>query len=89
MLPAGMTLDEAAAGPVIAALNVSKNRNLSFVELKQAMTVDGLSLGQAARQLPSTTPATRRQRLAARPRQPTTRTTAQTQAPSTGGQPQC
>ena len=56
MLPAGMTIEDASAGfrnqgQFIAALNASKNRNIDFVQLKQAMTVDGLSLGEAARQL--------------------------------------
>jgi hypothetical protein len=66
MLPAGMTLDEATAGfrnqgQFIAALNASKNRGVSFVDLQKAMTVDGMSLGQAAKQLknaPPTTPTT-------------------------------
>lgn len=54
----GMTLEEASAGfrnqgQFLAALNVAKNRNLSFAELQQAMTVDGLSLGQAAKTVPS------------------------------------
>ena len=56
MLPPGMTIDEASAGfrnqgQFIAALNASKNQHIDFVQLKQAMTVDGLSLGQAAKQL--------------------------------------
>ena len=56
MLPAGMTLEEASAGfrnqgQFIAALNASKNQQIDFVQLKEAMTVDGLSLGQAAKQL--------------------------------------
>lgn len=66
MLPAGITIEEASAGfrnqgQFIAALNASKNRQIDFVQLKEAMTVDGLSLGQAAKQLrpepaPSSTP---------------------------------
>lgn len=56
MLPAGMTIEEASAGfrnhgQFIAALNVSRNQNVDFVQLKDAMTVDGLSLGQAAKQI--------------------------------------
>ena len=68
MLPAGMTLDQAAAGfrnqgQFIAALNASKNQGVAFADLQKAMTVDGLSLGQAVRQLrpeppPTTTPST-------------------------------
>lgn len=69
MLPDGMTLEQASAGfrnqgQFLAALNVSKNRGISFVDLQQAMTVEGLSLGQAARQIqmapvtPAPAPAT-------------------------------
>lgn len=62
MLPTGMTLEQASAGfrnqgQFMAALNASKNRGLPFADLQKAMTVDGLSLGQAARQL-QPTPAT-------------------------------
>ena len=67
MLPTGMTLDQAAAGfrnqgQFIAALNASKNQGIAFGDLQKAMTVDGLSLGQAVRQLrpqppPPTTPS--------------------------------
>ena len=51
-----MTIEEASAGfrnqgQFIAALNVSKNQNIDFVQLKDAMTIDGLSLGQAAKQI--------------------------------------
>ena len=76
MLPTGMTIEEASAGfrnqgQFIAALNVSKNQNIDFVQLKDAMTVDGLSLGQAAKQVrtapPHLTTAGRRRRPA-RPR---------------------
>jgi hypothetical protein len=54
LLPAGMTLEQASAGfrnqgQFIAALNASKNRGLPFAELQKAMTIDGLSLGQAAK----------------------------------------
>jgi hypothetical protein len=56
MLPPNMSLEEASAGfrnqgQFIAALNASKNRQVDFVQLKEAMTVDGLSLGQAAKQV--------------------------------------
>ena len=56
MLPAGMTLEQASTGfknqgQFLAALNVSRNRGLPFVDLQRAMTVDGLSLGQAAKQI--------------------------------------
>jgi len=58
----GLTLEEATAGfrnqgQFIAALNVSKNRGLDFVALQEAMTVDGLSLGQAAKKVLNTPPA--------------------------------
>jgi hypothetical protein len=54
MLPHGMTLEQASAGfrnqgQFIAALNASKNRGLVFADLQKAMTVDGMSLGQAAK----------------------------------------
>ena len=70
MLPTGMTIEEASTGfrnqgQFIAALNASRNQGLDFVQLKDAMTVDGLSLGQAAKQvrtapapLPADAPAT-------------------------------
>lgn len=56
LLPAGMTLDDASAGfrnrgQFIAALEVSKNRGIPFADLKNAMTQDGLSLGEAVRKL--------------------------------------
>ena len=56
MLPSGVTLDQATAGfrnqgQVIAALNASKNQGVPFADLQKAMTVVGLSLGQAVRQL--------------------------------------
>ena len=65
-----MTIEEASTGfrnqgQFIAALNASRNQGLDFVQLKDAMTVDGLSLGQAAKQvrtapapLPADAPAT-------------------------------
>jgi hypothetical protein len=57
-----MTIEEASAGfrnqgQFIAALNASKNRQIDFVQLKEAMTVDGLSLGQAAKQVRNAPPA--------------------------------
>jgi hypothetical protein len=60
-----MTIEDATAGfrnqgQFIAALNASRNRGLPFTDLQKAMTVDGLSLGQAARQVAAastTTPA--------------------------------
>jgi hypothetical protein len=57
----GLTLEEATAGfrnqgQFIAALNAAKNRNLDFVALQEAMTVEGLSLGQAAKKLTNTPP---------------------------------
>jgi len=64
MLPPGLTLDQAAAGfrnqgQFIAALNASKNQGIAFADLQKAMTVDGLSLGQAVRQLrPQPAPTT-------------------------------
>jgi hypothetical protein len=61
-----MTLEEATAGfrnrgQFMAALNASKNQGVDFTALQTAMTVDGLSLGQAVKQLrsaPATTPTT-------------------------------
>jgi hypothetical protein len=57
----GLTLEAATAGfrnqgQFIAALNAAKNRNLDFVALQEAMTVEGLSLGQAAKKLANTPP---------------------------------
>jgi hypothetical protein len=57
----GLTLEEATAGfrnqgQFIAALNAAKNRNLDFVALQEAMTVEGLSLGQAAKKVANTPP---------------------------------
>ena len=56
LLGKGMTLEQASAGfknqgQFIAALNASKNRGVDFADLQTAMTTDGLSLGQAVRQL--------------------------------------
>ena len=63
MLPAGMTLEEASAGfrnqgQFLAALNASKNQGVKFADLQTAMTTDGLSLGQAVKQLRNAPPAT-------------------------------
>jgi hypothetical protein len=57
----GLTLEEATKGfrnqgQFIAALNASKNHNLDFVALQEAMTVEGLSLGQAAKKVQNTPP---------------------------------
>ncbi len=62
MLPPNMSIEEASTGfrnqgQFIAALNASKNRGIDFVQLKEAMTVDGLSLGQAAKQVRNAPPA--------------------------------
>ena len=62
MLPDGMTLEQASAGfrnqgQFIAALNASKNRGLVFADLQKAMTVDGMSLGQAAKYVQTLPPA--------------------------------
>jgi hypothetical protein len=57
----GLTLEEATKGfrnqgQFIAALNASKNHSLDFVALQEAMTVEGLSLGQAAKKVQNTPP---------------------------------
>jgi hypothetical protein len=57
----GLTLEEATKGfrnqgQFIAALNASKNRGIDFVALQEAMTVEGLSLGQAAKKVANTPP---------------------------------
>jgi len=62
LLTTGMSIEEASAGfrnhgQFMAALNVSKNQNIDFVLLKEAMTIDGLSLGQAAKQIRTAPPA--------------------------------
>jgi hypothetical protein len=62
MLPKDMTLEQASAGfrnqgQFIAALNASKNRGLPFAELQKAMTMDGMSLGQAAKHVQTLPPA--------------------------------
>src|SRR5207249_3477503 len=61
MLPAGMTLNQASLGfrnqgQFIAALHVSQNLHIPFVDLKRAMTgPNAMSLGQAIHTLrPST-----------------------------------
>jgi len=64
LLPAGMTLDQAAAGfrnqgHFIAALHVSRNLNIPFSKLQLEMTgPDHLSLGQAIQKLRSGTTTT-------------------------------
>ena len=62
MLPVGMTLEQATTGfrnqgQFMAALNASKNQGVDFAQLQTAMTVDGLSLGQAVKQLRNAPPA--------------------------------
>jgi hypothetical protein len=61
MLPGTMSLEEASAGfrnqgQFIAALNAARNKGIDFVQLKDAMTLDGLSLGQAAKQVRNAPP---------------------------------
>lgn len=56
MLPAGMSLEQAASGfknqgQFIAAANVANNKGISFVDLKTSMVDGGLSLGQSIQQL--------------------------------------
>lgn len=56
VLPAGMTLEQAAAGfpnhgQAVAALNAARQHNVSFVRLKQLMVNERLSLGEALRRL--------------------------------------
>ena len=56
VLPAGMTLEQAAAGfpnhgQAVAALNAAREHNVSFVQLKHLMLNEGLSLGQALARL--------------------------------------
>jgi hypothetical protein len=56
VLPAGMTLEQAAAGfpshgQAVAALNAAREHNVPFVELKRLMLNDKLSLGEAVRRL--------------------------------------
>jgi hypothetical protein len=61
MLPSGMTLEQAAdgfrnQGQFTAALQQSRNHDISFVDLKAVMTGDNpLSLGQAMRKLGAAT----------------------------------
>jgi len=85
MLPAGMTLEQATAGfrnqgQFLAALNASRDNGIDFADVQKAMTVDGLSLGQATRQLRNAPPA---------PTTPTTPTTppASDTTPTTGTTP--
>jgi hypothetical protein len=64
MLPAGMALNDATTGfrnqgQFIAALEACAHHpNVSFVDLQKAMTVDGLSLGQAMKKLGAETSTT-------------------------------
>jgi hypothetical protein len=57
MLPPGMTAEQAAAGyknwgQFVAAVNVSKNLNIPFVDLKARTTgTDAMSLGKAVHEL--------------------------------------
>lgn len=57
LLPPGMTVEQAAAGyknwgQFVAALNVSKNLNIPFVDLRSRMTgTQPLSLGKAVHEL--------------------------------------
>jgi hypothetical protein len=60
MLPAGLAVDQAALGfrnqgQFVAAVNVSRNLGIPFVDLKTAMVNDGLSLGQSIQRLKPTT----------------------------------
>jgi hypothetical protein len=62
MLPEGMTLEQASVGfrnqgQFLAALNASKSQGVNFVDLQAAMTSEGLSLGQAVKQLKTAPPA--------------------------------
>lgn len=82
-----MTLDQASAGfrnqgQFIAALNASKNRGIPFADLKNAMTHDGLSLGQAVRRLQPKTPPTG-SNTTTTPTTNTNNTAASPNAPST------
>lgn len=63
MLPAGMTVEQAAAGfrnqgQFIAAVNVSNNLGIPFADLKTKMVTDGLSLGQSIQSLKPTVDGT-------------------------------
>jgi hypothetical protein len=64
MLPAGMTMQQAAAGfknqgQFIAALHVSQNLGIPFADLRKAMVTEHRSLGQAIQQYrPSTNSTT-------------------------------
>jgi hypothetical protein len=56
LLPAGMTIEQASAGfrnqwQLLAALDASQKQNLPFRKLQAALTVEGLSLSEAVRQL--------------------------------------
>jgi hypothetical protein len=63
MLPEGMTIEAATTGfrnhgQFVAALNASKNQGVSFADLQTAMTVDGMSLGQAVKHVRNAPPVT-------------------------------
>jgi hypothetical protein len=88
MLPQGVTLEQATAGfrnqgQFIAALNASKNQGVSFADLQTAMTVDGLSLGQAVKQLRNAPPAPDAPEAPATGGTTTPTTTTSTTTPST------
>lgn len=56
VLPAGMTLEQAATGfpnhgQAVAALNAAREHNVSFVRLKNLMLNERLALGEALRRL--------------------------------------
>lgn len=62
LLPAGMTLEQAAEGfrnqgQLVAAIRVSNNLGIPFEDLKTSMVTDGLSLGQSIQQLRPTADA--------------------------------
>ena len=56
VLPAGMTLEQAAAGfpnhgQAVAALNAARQHNVPFVQLKHLMLNERLSLGEALQRI--------------------------------------
>ena len=63
MLPEGMSLEQATAGfknqgQFMATLNASKNQGISFADLQKAITVEGLSVGQAVKKVKAAPPTT-------------------------------
>jgi hypothetical protein len=89
MLPDNMTLEQASSGfrnqgQFIAALNASKNRGLPFADLQKAMTVDGMSLGQAAKMVKAMPPAVAPAPGTTTPTTGTTTPTTGTTTPATG-----